>query len=251
MQPLSVYVLTFNSEKYLDTVLGQAGKMADDLLVVDSGSQDSTLQIAERHGARVLHRPLDDFAAQRNCALDNCLHDWTFAIDSDEIADDELIETVRALKAADFGAQPEQALAYRPTRKWLVMGREIHCLLPIRCPDYPPRIFQRSKVRYLQDNLVHESPQGWTDWIKIKGCLIHRTYETRTELFGKLERYTDLAAREMRRRSRKKTLLKQVFSPPAAWFKFYIRLAGWKDGRVGWILAWYAFRYTWLKYRKL
>ncbi len=251
MQPLSVYVLTFNSEKYLDQVLSQASKVADDLLVLDSGSSDQTLEIARGHGARLLERPLDNFSAQRNFALDHCLHEWTFAIDSDEVMDDDLVETVLALKEANFHEVEGKVIAYRPTRKWFVMGREIHCIMPIRCPDYPPRIFQRSLVRYGGNKMVHESPQGWNEWVKVKGSLLHYTYETKEELFRKLGHYTDLTAKEYRRQGRKKSLFKQFLSPPAAWVKYYIRRKGYKDGRVGWILARYAFVYTWLKYRKM
>jgi glycosyltransferase involved in cell wall biosynthesis len=92
LTPLSVYVLTYNSERHLDKVLAAAKRVADDLLVVDSGSNDATLAITARHGARIVHRTFDNFRAQRLFANSVCLHQTVMFFDSDEIASDALID---------------------------------------------------------------------------------------------------------------------------------------------------------------
>jgi hypothetical protein len=139
MTPLSIYVLTFNSEKYLSAILQAVAPLADDLLVVDSGSSDQTVAIATQCGARVLYRPFDDFRQQRDFAQQQCRHDHVFFLDSDEIPSPELVAHLQQLKQSGF-----QHDAYAIQRDWIVMGQQVHALYPVGCPDYPVRIIEKT-----------------------------------------------------------------------------------------------------------
>jgi glycosyltransferase involved in cell wall biosynthesis len=244
--PLSIYVLTYNSERHLDKVLTAAKRVADDLLVVDSGSNDATLAIAARHGARIVHRTFDNFRAQRLFANSLCLHQTVMFFDSDEIASDALIDEVMALKVSGFAHD-----AYAVRRDWLVRGTVVHALMPAACPDYPIRIYHRDKTDFTEHS-VHETPIGYESVGRIDSPLIHHTFETDSELTRKLDLYTDLAATDLvdRRMWIGVLWLKQWISPFGAFGKWYIRRGNWRDGRVGLILALYAFTYTHRKYRK-
>lgn len=246
MTPLSVYVLTYNSEQHLDKVLAAAKRIADDLLVVDSGSKDATLEIAARHGARIAHRNFDNFRAQRLFANSMCLHQMVMFFDSDEIASDALIDEVMALKMAGFSHD-----AYRVRRDWVVRGTVVHAVMPVGCPDYPIRIGDRHKTDFTAHS-VHETPIGYDNIGRIESAMSHHTFETNSEVMRKLDLYTDLAANDLLDRKKRFAVLwfKQWFSPIGAFGKWYIRRGNWRDGRVGLTLALYAFTYTHRKYRK-
>lgn len=246
MTPLSVYVLTHNSERHLDRVLAAAKRAADDLLIVDSGSSDATLAIAARHGARIVHRVFDNFRAQREFANSQCLHETVMFFDSDEIASDALIDEIAALKARGFDHD-----AYEVRRDWVVMGKLIHALMPVSCPDYPIRIYRRGAVRFTGHS-VHETLMGAASGGRIEAPLIHHTFESTAEMRRKLDLYTDLAALDLVNRHEPPAVLrfKGWFSPLGAFMKWYIRKGNIRDGRVGLILALYASAYTRRKYRK-
>ncbi|QCP50803.1 glycosyltransferase family 2 protein [Trinickia violacea] len=246
MTPLSVYILTYNSERHLDKVLAAAKRIADDLLVVDSGSKDATLAIAAKHGARIAHRTFDNFRAQRLFANSLCLHQAVMFFDSDEIASEALIDEITALKASGFSHD-----AYVVRRDWIVMGTRVHALMPIGCPDYPIRICHRDKTDFTEHS-VHETPIGYESVGRVESPMVHHTFETKSELMRKLDFYTDLAATDLlaRRKWIGLLLLKQWTSPVGAFVKWYVRSGNWRDGRVGLALGLYALKYTHRKYRK-
>jgi glycosyltransferase involved in cell wall biosynthesis len=220
--------------------------VADDLLVVDSGSNDATLRIAARYGARIVHRTFDNFRAQRLFANSLCLHQAVMFFDSDEIASDALIHEVMALKVSGFSHD-----AYAVRRDWLVRGRVVHALMPAGCPDYPIRIYHRDKTDFTEHS-VHETPIGYESVARIESPVVHHTFETKSELMRKLDLYTDLAATDLLDRGKWIGVLwlKQWISPVGAFGKWYIRRGNWRDGRVGLTLALYASTYTHRKYRK-
>jgi glycosyltransferase involved in cell wall biosynthesis len=246
LTPLSIYVLTYNSERHLDKVLAAAKHLADDLLVVDSGSNDATLAIAARHGARIAHRTFDNFRSQRLFAHSLCQHETVMFFDSDEIPSDALIDEVLALKVSGFLHE-----VYSIRRDWVVRGRVIHALMPVSCPDYPIRICHRDKTDF-SEHSVHETPVGYKSAGRIESPLVHHTFETHSELMRKIDLYTDLAAADLLDKGKGIGVLrfKQWFSPVGAFGKWYIRRGNWRDGRVGLRLALYAFTYTHRKYRK-
>ncbi|MCB1183838.1 glycosyltransferase family 2 protein [bacterium] len=253
--PLSVYVLTRDSEEHLDAVLGAVRGLADEIVVVDSGSSDGTRAIAERHGARWLERPFDHFGAQRNFAQDACAHDWVLALDSDEIMDAEMAAHLAGLKAAGFrpgGPDGRDVEAFKLRRRWYLFGREIRCLLPVESPDYPIRLFDRTRVRYSEvGNLVHESPEGVTSDERIHaGALHHYSGDTVERLYAKLNLYSGLAAREMVRKGQATSWFGVFSHATSAWFKWYVAKGGWRDGEVGFLTGLYASQYTFLKHLK-
>lgn len=246
MTPLSIYILTYNSERHLDKVLAAAKHAADDLLVVDSGSNDATLAIAAKHGARIAHRTFDNFRAQRLFANSLCLHQTVMFFDSDEIASDALIDEITALKVSGFWHD-----AYAVRRDWVVRGKVVHALMPVACPDYPIRIYHRDKT-YFTEHSVHETPVGHESSGRIESPLVHHTFDSKSELMCKLDLYTDLAAPDLVDRGKWIGVLwiKKWISPIGAFGKWYIRKGNWRDGRVGLTLALYASIYTHRKYRK-
>ena len=245
--PLSVYLLTHNSEKYLHPLLSRLRPIADDLLLVDSGSTDHTLAIAGQYGCRVLHRPLDNFRNQREFALRSCSHNAVLMLDSDEIPDEALLKHLGELKQSGFPLD-----AYELQRNWFVMHRPVHCLYPVPSPDWVVRLVKKDRVSFDErSRTVHEQPHGHRNLGRLRGAVSHHTFESRAELYRKLDQYTTLAAEDLVARGEVPGGLRRWLYPWAVWAKWYLAKGGWKDGRVGWLLGVYAYRYTAVKFQKL
>jgi glycosyltransferase involved in cell wall biosynthesis len=251
-EKLSVYILTHNSEKMLEDVIGPLQAIADDLLIVDSGSTDSTPNIARKFGARFIHHPLVSFKEQRNFAHEACLYDWVLALDSDEVVSEAFVKEVLELKKNGFTHD-----AYAITRYWIVQGVQVRSIYPIDSPDDPVRLIDRRKVHFGRNSShVHESVEGYESKGIISAPVYHYTFGCDDEIERKLHKYTSLAAMDIARNPKSRrwyfplTAHYRLFlSPPAAWYKWYIRHQGYKDGKIGRKLGKYAFQYTYLKYK--
>lgn len=246
---ISAYILTCNSERYIEEILTQLSKFADEVVVLDSGSTDATLERAARFpSVSIYHRPFDNFKEQRNYAASLCRNDTVFYVDSDEIPDDTLVNALFAIKAemTELGG-----CGYAVSRQWYVMGRRVHSIYPVESPDHVIRLFDRRYISFdSHSTLVHETLGGQSETRLLDGSLIHRTFHTRQEMKSKLEQYTTLAAQDLIQRKGKVRRIKVLSNPIAAFVKWYFFKRGFLDGQVGLMTGCYAYRYTWLKYRK-
>ena len=245
MHPVSTYLLTFNSEKYLEIILERVAPVSDELLIVDSGSSDSTIEIAKRFGAQVYRRSLDDFVSQRRYALERCTHDLVLVLDSDEVPNAAFVDALASIKESETIAD-----AYRVCMHFTVLGKRVHSFFTVpRNPAYLIRVFRKSQTSFAEGRLVHETPRAVGEVPTMEGEIDHHTFESREELERKLTLYGDLAAEQLRRSGRRSRWWQRLAYPPAAFFKWYVLKGGWRDGHVGLILGAYAARYTHRKYR--
>ena len=243
---LSCYILTFNSQKYLTQLLAQAKQVADEIVIIDSGSTDETLNIAASFQCQIFYQAFDNYRAQRAFAQQCCSNEMVLFLDSDEIPTKELIQEISELKESGFEHQ-----AYEVKRNWTVLGKEVSVCYPAQCPDYPIRLLNKEHVRFDErSTLVHETPFGYETKGRIEAPLQHITFENEEQIQKKLEHYSNIAAVDLLERRRSVSFAKLLTSPIAAWCKWYLIKGGWKDGVVGWKLGSYAFHYTRLKYQK-
>ena len=249
--PLSFYILTHNSEKYLDSILSKVSGLVDEMVIVDSGSTDGTREIASHYTERFLVRPFDNFVNQRRYAINQCTHEWIFFLDSDEIPDDDLIESLQELKKVDFNSS-SGVDSYGIRRHWYVMGRNVRSIYPVSCPDTPVRLFLKSRAHFNTSFLVHETTQGFKKRAGIKrGRIDHHTFETKEAFREKLHKYTDLAALDLKKKGRRGNLFNALLHGSAAFVKWYFLKGAFRDGRVGLTIGQYAGLYTYHKYIKL
>lgn len=249
---LSCYVLTCNSARRLADVLSPIRDSVDDLLIVDSGSTDETEEIAGRFGARFIFRKFDNFRTQRIFAIEQCRFRWVLCLDSDEVPDEPFASSLAELKARGFAVNGRQPDAFRIRRRWFALGKEVRTFYPITSPDYPIRLFNRDKVGFADETRhVHETIGGESFSEILNGSVLHYSCDSIEELYGKLNLYTSLAARDLKRRGARAGWLTILTHSIAAWLKWYITKGGWKDGRVGYLLGRYAFDYTYQKYMRL
>lgn len=246
MDKISTYILTKNSQKYLDEILEAIYSVSDEILVIDSGSTDNTEEICNRYQkVKFIFNAFETFKAQRLFAERTVENKYIFFVDCDEIPNSELIQAIQYKKKEGFDCD-----AYTVQRNWEVLGKKVRAVYPLSSPDFPIRIYNREFVSYIPAKDVHEAPKGYRTKELIPGAIKHITFETEEELRNKLHFYTDIAAKEYVEKDKTVNLFKVIANPVAAWIKFYIMKKGFLDGAVGFKLGKYAFNYNRLKYLK-
>lgn len=207
---------------------------AEEVLVLDSGSQDATRGLAAEAGARVEMRPFDTFPRQRNAALELARQDWVLFVDADERVSPQLATELQGAAATDLAG-------YWIPRKNLIFGRWIRG--GGWWPDHQLRLFRREKGRYDEARSVHEvvmleGREGY-----LTNPLLHHNYRSVSQFLEKQRRYTDLAVRDLWQEG----IRSRPWSPILqAWREFrrrFISLRGYRDGvpglTVAVLLAWY------------
>ena len=233
---LSVVILTCNSEKYLKEVL-ESAKFADEIIVVDSGSKDSTKQICDGFGNVKFHKQAWlGFGAQKQKGVDLAKNEWVFVLDSDEVITDELKnEIISTLKEPKFSA-------YNVARLNFFFGKAIKNMGLY--PDYTVRLFNKNFAKF-DGRAVHEKVVLNDDSQRLgalKNHFLHYAYESIEQFIAKQNRYSSMGA--------KRNLLKALTSPAWTFFKLYVLKGGFKEGFVGYIIARLYAQYTFWKYIK-
>lgn len=226
---LSVALITLNEAANLPRTLASV-QWAQEIVVVDSGSTDSTLEIARNAGARVFSEPWKGFAAQKNSAIDRTTGDLVLSLDADEEVSPALAREIQTLLAGE----PAFA-AWRIPRLNHFLGS------PLRHGGYWPdpklRLFRRGAARFLS-RPVHETMQADGPAGQLKGHLIHHCYPTLADYTEHMNRYSTIAAEALVAQGRagrsRAWLCWNAFLNPAATFLYnYVFRLGFLDGRAG------------------
>ena len=242
MSTLSIVILTKNEEKNITDIINNVKALADEILVVDSGSTDKTVELAEKNGAKVIYRAWDnDFSAQRNFAIDNVTTDWLLFLDADERIDALLAEQIK--KAVDD-----------KTIKQYSMLRRIHAFgfeyrHGIFKPDEVIRLFPAKKVHY--ENKVHERPVCDLPKEKLNGYIEHYTYDNWQSWWDKAGHYTTIWAEDAYNHGKKTGVGSAFFHAFYGFLRAYIIQLGVLDGWSGLYSSLQHFIYTMAKYLKL
>jgi len=221
--PLTVTIITCNEEARLAECLDSVS-FADEVLVVDSGSRDGTVALAESRGARVLRQDWLGYGAQKRFAVERARHDWVLCIDADERVSPELRRSIQAVLEA-------------PKRQAYEMPRLNHFLgRPLRhgegYPDYSLRLFHRGHAHW-SDDPVHEKVIASGAVGRLTGDLLHLSEDGLESYLAKQNRYTTLQAEDLYRRGKRAGVGKLVFSPLLRFLKFYFLRFGFLDGLPG------------------
>jgi glycosyltransferase involved in cell wall biosynthesis len=244
MIKVSAYILTKNEEKHIRECI-QSIKWADEIVVVDDFSTDSTVEIAKSMGCKVVQNKFEYFGKQRNFALTQCSNNWVICLDADERITPELKEEIeQELKNIP------RAYAFIAPRKSRFINRWI--LHSGWYPDYRhPVLFNKNKMKY-KDQLVHEDIEYNGKKVYFKGNILHYPYDSIKQFIKKSDLYTDLRSKEMFEYRKKFKILNLFINPSVMFFKMYIVKKGFLDGLTGFILALlYSSFYTLMKYIKL
>lgn len=242
MPPISATIITRNEAANIARAI-RSLDCADEILVVDSGSTDGTVNIAAELGARTVTHPWEGFAGQKNFAVREASHDWILSLDGDEELNDEARAAIREWKQAT-----PRAGAYRFARRARYLGRWI--LHSGWYPDWKIRLFHRDKARWAGD-YVHESVIAEGPAETLSGEILHYTCDSLADHRNRIEFYTGLAAQEMFARSERAGVSRRILAPPWIFLHTYFFRLGVLDGVPGFLIAWMAARYVRRKYAKL
>ncbi len=228
MNKISVTIVTLNEERNIERCL-KSVQWADEIVVVDSGSTDRTLDICRDYDCNIIKTEWLGYARTKQLAVDAATHDWIFSIDADEEATPELGAKIRKIVDGD-----EPKKGYRIRRRSFYLGKMIKYSGWNR--DYPLRLFHRNFGRF---NLkpVHEGVEveGKTGYIE--EVLLHYTYPTLVSHIRKIELYSELGALEKKEKGRNGGVYIAFLRGVYEFFRIYFFKAGFLDGRYGLILA--------------
>ena len=242
MAPLSVTIITRNESAHIEACLA-AVDWADERLVVDCGSTDDTVALAERAGARVVVHDWPGYAAQKNFAASQAAHDWILSIDADERVTPELAREIQHLMQS-VPAMP----GYRLPRITWHLGRWFRTT--DWYPDHQLRLYDRRRGRWTPRR-VHESVAVDGRPGHLTHHLQHYAYRDIAHHLDTMNRYTTLAADDMFEAGRRVGAADVVVHPIAAFLRNYLLRRGVLDGVPGIIVSAMNAYYVFLKIAKL
>ncbi|WP_017444395.1 glycosyltransferase family 2 protein [Gayadomonas joobiniege] len=242
VKPISVYFITLNESATIAEAIQSVQAIADEIIVVDSGSTDNTVEIAESLGARVIKQSWLGFSAQKSFAMKQCRNDWVFNLDGDEIVPENVNKEIMQLVASDC------CDAIRVNFEDIFMQQPMHKKSHKRSIV---RVFNRHKVRYPQDRLVHENVIVEGKVAQINGCIIHHGYADVGNLMAKQNKYSSLSAKEKYKKGKKASLLKLFGVFPVMFLKEYLIRKMFLSGVRGFVHAMISAMYAFLKEAKL
>lgn len=239
---LSVIVITRDEEANIGECLASVS-FAGEIIVVDSGSADRTVQIAEQAGAKVVRTiRWPGFGAQKNRALGEATKTWVLSIDADERVTPQLqAEIAAAIDASRLDA-------------WDMPRRSSFCGQSMShsgwYPDRVTRLFRRGRARF-SDDLVHERVMVEGRVGHLRSDLLHTTYPDLETMLIKLNRYSSASAQAMHERGEHSCVLGALLRGGWAFLRTYVLRLGFLDGRMGFVLALSVGETTYYKYLKL
>ena len=224
MPSVTVTIITLNEAEHIAAAIDSAS-FADEILVVDSGSSDATVDIARSKGARVLTRQWTGYVDQKNFAADQATYDWVFSLDADERIPPALATEIRTVLATEPPFH-----GYRVPRVTFHLGRWIRTT--DFYPDYQTRLYDRRfgqwRGRYVHESVTVAGPSG-----QLKNDLQHYSFRDLRDQVQRVNHYSTLSAKQMYEAGRRTGPLELLVHPPAAFVRNYVLRRGFLDGTAG------------------
>ena len=243
---VALCVITKNEEEHIAGCLSSVTAiegLVQEVVVLDSGSTDRTVEIAREHGARVETHPFDGYIEQKNRAISLATADWILALDADERLTPELgREMLEALAAPDLPAGFSMPRRNRYLGRWIRHGRWY--------PDRKVRLFSRERGRWGGRN-PHDHVQVDGPVRDLRGDLLHYSYASLSDHVRQIDSFTTIMAREKHAEGVRGRFWRLLVHPPFSFVKGYFLQAGFLDGRAGFVVAVMGAYYVFVKYAKL
>ncbi|HLB32677.1 MAG TPA: glycosyltransferase family 2 protein [Chthoniobacterales bacterium] len=233
--PLSIALISYNEERNLARCLNSVADLAAEIVIVDSGSTDATLRIAESFGAIIKHQQWLGYRDQKNVALDLCTHAWVLALDCDEALSPELKQSILQFFQQGVSERYDGACFNRRTwflGRWIMHGDWY--------PDTKLRLFRREKARWthpIHELIILDGPAT-----KLFGDLLHYSFPSINAYIDKINPFADEFLKKQQQKGKKWSLASTISRPLWRFFRAYILRRGFFDGFPGlWIAVATAF----------
>jgi glycosyltransferase involved in cell wall biosynthesis len=240
MEKVTATIITKNEEANIERCL-KSLDWVDEIVILDSGSTDRTLEICSRYDTKIIKTEWLGFGKTKKAVVNEASNNWIFSIDADEEVSSELKNKVKSILS-----QPSHA-GYKIKRHSYFLGKRIkYCGWS---SDYPLRLFDRTKGNF-NEKEVHESVEVQGSVITIIEPLNHYTYPTIGIQITKLNRYSDLQAGELIAAGKRYSVFTALFFAIIKFKTMYFLRLGFLDGKAGFLLCWNTAFSVYLKYVK-
>jgi glycosyltransferase involved in cell wall biosynthesis len=240
---ISAIVVCFNEERRIDACL-KSLRWCDEIVVVDSFSTDRTAEICRGYKVKFIQREWAGYRDQKAFAHSQATRDWVLLVDSDERVTPELRDEIREALARDGGAYAGYAVPRLVSYlgRWWWRGGWY--------PDYDVRLFRRERGSW-GGSEPHEKILVDGQVRRLKNCLHHYSYRNMEDHIERINRFTSIASRELKKEGARWRLRDALLRPAARFFRSYIWKRGFAEGFAGFYIAVAAAVYVFLKYAKL
>lgn len=225
---ISITLITLNSEKTLKSVL-EAVSWADEIVLVDSGSTDKTLEIARQFNAKIVYRAFDGYGSQKNFATSQASNDWILSLDDDEILTPKLQQEIQNLSLSTTDYE-----GFKIPRSLIFLGKLLRFSGEYK--RLTLRLFNRKQGNWNAE-YVHESVEVKGKIGILKHQILHDSYRDLTDYFNKFNKYTSLGAKTLAERGKTSSSLKIISRFPITFLKIYILKGSCLDGYAGFMWA--------------
>ncbi len=242
---LSIFIIARNEADRIGRTIEAVRSLSDDILVVDSGSTDATVAIAEALGARVIHNAWQGYGPQKRFAEEQCRHLWLFNIDADEVVPGDLAAEIRAALAADTA----HADGFEIRIAEIFPGEDTPH--PLAYALAPVRLYRKDRGRYVE-SMVHDRVafQDGATFRRLKGVIHHFSVRSIGDQMAKLNDYTTQQAKDLALRGEHVPTWRLFVEFPASFIKAYVFRRHAVRGIYGFMTSMnYAF-YRWLRVAK-
>jgi glycosyltransferase involved in cell wall biosynthesis len=244
MQQLSVVIITLNEEKQIARCISSIAPIANEIIVVDSNSTDSTVSVAKSLGATVIIQPFLGYIEQKNFALQKATNTFCLSIDADECLDNTALQQIQSIKQNGFSAD-----AYKINRcnfynrKWIKHGTWY--------PDTKIRLVNKTQAKWGGINPHDELQVHSKNIVHLKGDILHYSYENYSDMIIQNNKFTTIMANALYKAGKKSNWFKMLINPTVAFINGYFLKLGFLDGKDGFIIAKTIAYFTYVKYAKL
>ncbi len=242
MTNLSAVIITLNEEKNIERCLRSLKPVVEEIVVMDSGSTDNTVQLSQSLGAKVISCAWKGYAETKNEGNRAASNNYILWLDADEVISEELAKNINAAKTNLSGAYTFNRLN-NYCGKWIRHGGFY--------PDRKVRIFNRAEAQWKGDH-VHEKLELQTG-IKLshlEGDLLHYSYVSPAEHWQRMKKYSSLGAKQVAGKSFLFKFFKMLISPAFRFIRSFFFRAGFLDGFKGFLLSSITSIEVFEKYRK-
>lgn len=244
MDKISVVIITLNEERNIERCIKSVTEVADEVLVIDSLSADSTKKIAESLGARVIEQPFLGHIEQKNFAKHQATHDWVLSLDADEALSEQLKLSILGIKKMGLQGGYTMNRLTNYCGKWIKHSGWY--------PDVKLRLFRKDDGNWTGVNPHDRYELDSTSKVEhLSGNLLHYSFYTMEEHRAQIEKFSDISSRAKYSKGIRSNRLKVIVKPVAKFLKSFVIKRGFQDGYYGWIIATYSAYATYLKYSKL
>ena len=242
MPKISACIISFNEEKKIEDCLKSLQPVVDEIIVVDSLSTDSTLEIAARYTDKIIEQEFLGHIEQKNLAVEKASNDWVLSLDCDERLSEDLQQSILSIKD-----QLDNADAYCMSRKTFYVYRWLnHCWYP----DIKTRLFNRNTSHWGGTNPHDHIITDGNKIVRLKGDIQHYSFDSISDHLQTIDKFTEIGADELIRKNKRFNTFSPLTHATWIFIKLYIIKRGFLDGFAGLTVSILSYMHVYIKYSK-